>query len=106
MLLLVAIELVTMPLTQQLWTWDGFVRGEPDFELGLFMVVACLCLSLLRAQHSRQRISLLLVISCWLSEVLRERFKSVLLWALLSAQTSPEHLFPRTPRRITTPLLI
>lgn len=59
LLLLVAVELVTMPLTQYLWTWDGFLHGGQDFELGLFMIVVCLCLVLLRAQHGRQGISLL-----------------------------------------------
>jgi hypothetical protein len=106
MLLLVAIELVTMPLTQQLWSWDGFGRGEQDFELGLFMVVACVCLSLLRAQHCRQRISLLLVIVRYLFEAFRERSRAGLLGTQQSVQTNSEHLFFRTSRRITTPLLI
>lgn len=62
LLLLVAVELITMPLTQHFWTWDGFLHGGPDFETGLFMIVVCMCLVLLRAQHGRQRIPLLLPI--------------------------------------------
>lgn len=62
LLLLVAIELITMPVTQHLWAWDGFVHGGQDFELGLFMIVVCVCLGLLRAQHGRQRVSRLLAI--------------------------------------------
>jgi hypothetical protein len=50
------IELLTMPITQHLWTWDHFLRGGQDFELGLFVIVTCLCLVLLRAQHCRQTI--------------------------------------------------
>jgi hypothetical protein len=50
------LELLTMPITQQLWTWDHFLQGGQDFELGLFVVVSCLCLVLLRAQHCRQTI--------------------------------------------------
>jgi hypothetical protein len=62
LLLLMAVELITMPLTQHFWTWDGFLHGGPDFETGLFMIVVCLCLVLLRAQHGQQRIPLLLPI--------------------------------------------
>lgn len=54
------VELLTMPLTQHLWTWDRFLRGGQDFELGLFIVVSCLCLVLLHAQHCRQTIGRLL----------------------------------------------
>lgn len=62
LLILVAVELITMPLTQHLWTWDGFLHGGQDFELGLFMIVTCLCLVLLRAQHCCQRVRLFLAI--------------------------------------------
>jgi len=49
---LVAIELITMPLTQYLWTWDHFLHGGRDFEMNLLMTVTFLCFGLLRAQHS------------------------------------------------------
>jgi hypothetical protein len=62
LLTVAAIELVTMPLTQHLWTWDHFLQGGQDFELGLFVVVSCLCLVLLRAQHCRLGIRLLLAL--------------------------------------------
>lgn len=55
------LELLTMPLTQQLWTWDRFLQGGgQDFELGLLVIVTCLCLVLLRAQHGRQLLRRLL----------------------------------------------
>jgi hypothetical protein len=50
------LELLTMPITQHLWTWDRFLQGGQDFELGLFVTVTCLCLVLLRAQHGHQKI--------------------------------------------------
>jgi len=60
------VELLTMPITQHFWTWDGFLQGGQDFELGLFVIVTCLCLVLLRAQHSRQTIRCLLAFRrCW-----------------------------------------
>jgi len=55
------LELLTMPITQHFWTWDRFLQGGQDFELGLFVIVSCLCLVLLRAQHCRQTIRRLLM---------------------------------------------
>src|SRR5580698_3631213 len=62
LLALAAIELVTMPLTQHFWTWDHFLQGSQDFEPGLFVIVSCLCLVLLRAQHCRLGIRFLLAL--------------------------------------------
>ncbi|HEX4064988.1 MAG TPA: hypothetical protein VHZ09_03110 [Acidobacteriaceae bacterium] len=62
LLFLVAIELLTMPVTQQFWAWDRFLHGGQDFELTLLITVSCLCLVLLRAQHCRQRLGLLLAV--------------------------------------------
>lgn len=62
LLLLVALELITMPVTQLLWTWDGFLHGGQDFELGMFVIVSCVCLVLLRAQDGQQKIRLLLAV--------------------------------------------
>jgi hypothetical protein len=106
LLLLVAVELVTMPLTQHLWVWDGFVHSGQDFELGLFMIVVCVCLTLLRAQHGRLCVSLLLAVCHWLGEAFRRG-----LWpgipqvrGLATATGQP----PRTRihDNLTTPLLI
>ncbi len=58
----VFVELLTMPITQQLWTWDHFLEGGQDFELGLFVIITCLCLVLLRAQHCRQKMRHLLAL--------------------------------------------
>jgi len=44
LLLLSAASLTTMPLTQHLWTWDRFLHGGQDFELGTLMVVIFLSL--------------------------------------------------------------
>lgn len=66
LLLVIAVELITMPVTQQLWTFDGFLHGGEDFELGLFMIVVCICLALLRAEHGRQGVGLLLTVRQWL----------------------------------------
>jgi hypothetical protein len=62
LLLLAAVELITMPLTQGLWSWDGFMHGGQDFELSLLMTVTCLCLILLRVQDSDRSLNLFAVI--------------------------------------------
>ena len=52
LILVVAIELLSMPFTQGLWSWDKFLHGGQDFELGLLIILTCLCLVLLRVQQS------------------------------------------------------
>jgi hypothetical protein len=103
LLLLVAVELLTMPLTQHLWTWDGFLHGGQDFEFGLFMIVICLCLALLRAQHSRQRVRLLLALRQRLGRIL-SGWQQFLLAAGWTAVREPS--FYRSHEHAATPLLI
>ena len=52
LILVVAIETLSMPFTQGLWSWDKFLHGGQDFELGLLIILTCLCLVLLRVQQS------------------------------------------------------
>lgn len=73
LLLLAAVEIITMPLTQYIWSFDNFLHGGQDFELGLLMVVTCLCFVLLRAQHCRQRMEWLLAIGTLLLRVFQQR---------------------------------
>lgn len=66
LLCVVALELLTMPVTQGLWTWDKFLHGGQDFELGLLVIVTCLCLLLLRAEQSKLYIGMLVLIRAFL----------------------------------------
>jgi hypothetical protein len=61
LLIIVAIELLTMPITQGLWTWDKFLHGGQDFELGLLVIITCLCLILLRTEQSKRSLGLLVL---------------------------------------------
>lgn len=79
LLLLAAVEVITMPLTQHFWTWDRFLHGGQDFELGLLTVVACLCLVLLHAQKCRQGLDLFLTIRRLLLRIVRSDTPYVLL---------------------------
>lgn len=60
LLSLAAIELLTWPLTQNLWNWDHFLRGGQDFETCLLVAVISLCLMLLLAQHCKHHMDQLL----------------------------------------------
>ena len=58
LLLVIAVEAITMPVTQGLWSWDKFLHGGQDFELSFLMTITCLCLILLRVQDSERHPSL------------------------------------------------
>lgn len=59
LLVLAAISLLTMPLTQDIWTWDHFLRGGHDFETGMLTIVMILCLAVLLSQLCKRHIDLL-----------------------------------------------
>lgn len=52
-----------MPVTQHLWTWDHFLHGGHDFELGMLMVLSWLSLVLVLAKNGKQSLHALL--SAW-----------------------------------------
>lgn len=54
LLVLAAVELLSMPLTQYAWTWDHFLHGGMDFESSLLFLVVCLVLLLVLRDHCRQ----------------------------------------------------
>lgn len=83
------IELLTMPITQQLWTWDHFLQGGQDFELGLFVIVTCLCLVLLRAQHCRQKIRHLIALGRLIRLPFRRSILRFHLWLAATNATDP-----------------
>jgi len=71
LLLFIALEAITMPITQGLWSWDKFLHGGQDFELGLLIIVSCLCLVLLRVQQNRSCFGWLTVIWALLTSAQR-----------------------------------
>lgn len=54
LLVLAAVELISMPLTQYAWTWDHFLHGGMDFESSFLFLVVCLVLLLVLRHHYRQ----------------------------------------------------
>lgn len=54
--MLIAVSLVTMPITEHLWTWDRFLRGGEDFELSALLVLSVLCLVLVLTKQCQQRV--------------------------------------------------
>jgi len=59
LLILAAVSLITMPLTQHIWTWDHFLRGGQDFESGMLILVTILCLAVLLSQLCKRHVDLL-----------------------------------------------
>jgi hypothetical protein len=51
LLVLAAVELISMPLTQYAWTWDHFLHGGMDFESSFLFLVVCLGLLLVLRHH-------------------------------------------------------
>ena len=62
LLMLAAVSVLTMPLTQNIWTWDHFLRGGQDFETGMLTIVLVLCLAVLLSQLCKRHIDLLFTV--------------------------------------------
>ena len=60
LLILTAISLITMPVTQHLWTWDHFLHGGRDFELSTLMILSILGLVLVLSKNLKLSIDSLL----------------------------------------------
>jgi hypothetical protein len=103
LLLLIALELITMPLTQNLWTWDKFLHGGQDFELGLLITVTCICLALLCTEQSRCDLELLVAIRAFL---LNTRPLKVVLRPRLWSEDRPRIPSDPPTRFCILPLLI
>jgi hypothetical protein len=54
--------LALMPITEHLWTFDRFLLGGPDLELGLFALISILCLVVVISRHRRQGLAVLLAV--------------------------------------------
>jgi hypothetical protein len=70
LLVLCAVSIVTMPLTQYLWSWDRFMHGGQDFELGALMVLTLLCLALVLPRLCKQSVQSLVARSCTARRIL------------------------------------
>ena len=60
LLMVIAVSLFTMLLTERIWTWDHFLQGGQDFEFTALAILTTLCLVLVLAQHCKQSVDLLL----------------------------------------------
>ena len=82
LLILAAVVLIALPFTQQVWTWDRFLRGGQDFETTVVLILTSLCLVLVMATVCRQGIKLLLTL--W-SQFLVRRYSAILLLSRIPA---------------------
>ena len=60
LLIMIAVSLITMPLTERIWTWEHFPHGGQDFEFTALAILTTLCLVLVLAQHCKQSVDLLI----------------------------------------------
>lgn len=56
LLILAAVSLLTMPLTQRMWTWDRFLHGGRDFESSMLVILTTLCLAVLLLQVCKRHV--------------------------------------------------
>jgi hypothetical protein len=70
--MLTALMIFVMPWTEYAWSFDKFLRGGQDFELGLLSLAALLCLVVVLLQHGRQSVAYLLAIRRWFAFVSRD----------------------------------
>ena len=54
LLILIALSLITMPITEHIWAWDRFLQGGQDFELGALLVLSFLCLVLVLSKQCQR----------------------------------------------------
>lgn len=54
LVILSALSLLTMPLTEYLWTWDRFLQTGRDFEIGTLMGLSVFCLVLVLSKQCKQ----------------------------------------------------
>ena len=66
LLILTSVSLMTMPLTERLWTWDHFLHGGQDFEMSTILVLSFLCLVLVLSKHGKQGVDSLFANWCHL----------------------------------------
>lgn len=62
LLMLATISVLTMPVTQNICTWDHFLRGGQDFETEMLTIVIILCLAVLLSQLCRRHIDSLFTV--------------------------------------------
>jgi hypothetical protein len=67
LLILTALSLITMPITEHLWTWDRFLQGGRDFELGTLALLSFLSLVLVLAKGYKQCVDVLISARRWLA---------------------------------------
>jgi hypothetical protein len=60
LILLTALLVAVMPVTEYLWTFDKFLRGGQDCEFGLLALAAILCLVLVLSHQRRAVLTLVL----------------------------------------------
>jgi hypothetical protein len=73
LLVLSALSVLTMPITERLWNSDRFLETGRDFELGTLVVLSFFCLVLVLSKQCKQRVESLFSAWCILASKLIDR---------------------------------
>jgi hypothetical protein len=106
LLISIAISLITMPVTQHLWTWDHFLHGGNDFELTTLLALSFLGMALVLSRHFKQSLDSLFAALRFLSFMFRHRMqgRNLVDWAF---SLFPRECLPNPPiNTYSTPLQI
>ena len=106
LLILTAISLITMPVTQHLWTWDRFLHGGRDFELSTLMILSFLGLVLVLSKNLKQCIDSFLSALCILAFACDERMPIKIASARVFSTFRSEYVAGSVAGMYSTPLLI
>jgi hypothetical protein len=79
LLLLTAVSLITMPVTEYLWTWDHFLQGGCDFELSSIVLLSFFCLVMVLSGSHKHCVDMLLSPRSCLTTLLNELVSHVVL---------------------------
>jgi hypothetical protein len=104
LLSLTAISLISMPVTQHLWTWDHFLHGGRDFELNTLMILSLLGLVLVLAKSLKHSIDSLLSELCTLAFACHKRIAMKITWGISIFRT--QYVAAPDPGMYSAPLLI
>lgn len=76
--LMAALLLAIMPWTAWFWSFDNFLHGGQDFELGLLAVLSIFCLLIVLLQRRRAELTIALALDRWLTSLFANTRHAVL----------------------------
>lgn len=89
LLIVTAILIAIMPLTEYLWTFDRGFRGGQDFEFGILSIATIFCMVIVVSRLRRQCVLMLLAARQWIAFACRHIARGI--------RSSVENCLPQHP---------